>query len=55
LFFIFETGNQEKLILKSSNLTALELLILFNKYVSSRIQTVQEEPIIKKFGKKNKK
>lgn len=49
----YETGD-ERLVIKSANLTAIELLKIFNQHVSSRVKPVEEEEvvIVKKKGKK---
>lgn len=46
----YSTG--DKLILKSSNLTALELLKVFNKHVSSTVKKEEVPETPKKIGKK---
>ena len=45
----------EKLIFKSKNLTALEVLKLFNQHVSSRVKVPKEEPVIPGKAKQGKK
>lgn len=42
----FETD--EKLIVKTENLTALEILNIFNKHISSRVKPVEEAPVLTK-------
>jgi len=52
---ICDFESQEKLILKSSNLTSLELLRIFNKYVSSRVKIIDNDSLKKKDNKKIRK
>lgn len=49
--------SKEKLILKSANLTSLELLKIFNKHVSSKVEVTTDEiqQVPKKKGKISKK
>ncbi|CAB0039706.1 unnamed protein product [Trichogramma brassicae] len=48
-------GSDEKLVFKSKNLTALELLREFNKNVSSRVEVPTEEPTLSGKAKQGKK